>query len=109
MTKIAVIYHSGYGHTRSLALAVEAGAKEIDGAEVILLTAEEAIQRLDMLDHYDAMIFGCPTYMGGAHRQSSKSSWRRRPRNGFLWHGKTSLLPALAIQAVLAVINFAPL
>ncbi|MFE4106282.1 flavodoxin family protein [Almyronema epifaneia] len=63
-SQLFVIYHSGYGHTRRQAEAVYQGAASVEGIEAELITAEEAIARLDDLDHADAMIFGSPTYMG---------------------------------------------
>ena len=64
MTKIAIVYHSGYGHTARQAEAVHRGANTIEGVEARLLTAEEAVGRMDELDGADAIVFGCPTYMG---------------------------------------------
>jgi NAD(P)H dehydrogenase (quinone) len=64
MAKIAIVYHSGYGHTKRQAEAVHRGAAGVKGVEATLLTSEEATQRLDDLDAADAIIFGCPTYMG---------------------------------------------
>lgn len=64
MAKLTVVYHSGYGHTKLQAEAVHRGAAGVRGIEARLLTAEEASGRLDELDAADAIIFGCPTYMG---------------------------------------------
>src|SRR5258708_22453530 len=64
MTKIAVVYHSTYGHTKLQAEAVFNGAKSTPGITAQLYTAEEAAARLDELDSADAIILGCPTYMG---------------------------------------------
>lgn len=61
-TKLAVVYHSGYGHTAKVADEVAAGAREF--AEVALFNAEDASQRLEELLAFDAIIFGAPTYMG---------------------------------------------
>lgn len=69
MTKIAVVYHSGYGHTAVQAQAVVRGAKKVADAEVSLLTSEEAQNNLDLLADADAIIFGSPTYMGSASGQ----------------------------------------
>ncbi|NJL85546.1 MAG: flavodoxin family protein [Leptolyngbyaceae cyanobacterium SM1_1_3] len=63
-SKLFVIYHSGYGHTKIQAEAVYQGAASVEGIEAELITAEEAIARLDDLDSADAMIFGSPTYIG---------------------------------------------
>jgi len=64
MAKIAIVYHSGYGHTKRQAEAVHRGAAGVKGVEALLFTSEEAMQRLDDLDAADGIVFGCPTYMG---------------------------------------------
>ena len=64
MAKVSIVYHSGFGHTKLQAEAVYRGAASVKGIEARLLTSEEAIQQLDELDNADAIIFGCPTYMG---------------------------------------------
>ncbi|SEK00040.1 flavodoxin family protein [Paraburkholderia diazotrophica] len=65
MSKIIIVYHSGYGHTKKLAEAVLAGTLD-GGADARLI----AVGELDdagwaALDTADAIIFGAPTYMGG--------------------------------------------
>ncbi|MCK6405333.1 MAG: NAD(P)H-dependent oxidoreductase [Rhodocyclaceae bacterium] len=67
MTRIAIAYHSGYGHTQRQAEAVRAGAAAIAGVEATL----HAVDALDeaqwaALDAADAIVFGAPTYMGSA-------------------------------------------
>jgi len=64
MSKIAVIYHSTYGHTKLQAEAVLRGVQSVPSVTAQLYTAEEATARMDELDSADAIIFGCPTYMG---------------------------------------------
>ena len=64
MAKVAVVYHSTYGHTKLQAEAVFRGVKSVAAVAGQLYTAEEAAARLDELDAADAIIFGCPTYMG---------------------------------------------
>ena len=64
MTRIAVIYHSGYGHTKLQAEAVHEGAASVEGVEAVLMTAEEATDRMADLEGFDGMIWGSPTYMG---------------------------------------------
>ncbi len=64
MAKVAVVYHSQYGHTEVQAKAVLAGISSVDGVEGVLMTAEEATANLDSLDDAAGIIFGCPTYMG---------------------------------------------
>ena len=64
MTTIAIVYHSGYGHTKLQAEAVLKGAAGIGGVTAKIYTVDEATTKLDELDEADAIIFGCPTYMG---------------------------------------------
>jgi NAD(P)H dehydrogenase (quinone) len=66
MTQVAVVYHSGYGHTAEQAKAVVRGAVKVAGTEAVLYTAQEAEAHLDKLASADAIIFGSPTYMGSA-------------------------------------------
>lgn len=63
-SKIIVVYYSGSGHTRRQAEAVCRGAAGVKGIDAELFTTDEAIARLDELDGAEAIIFGCPTYMG---------------------------------------------
>jgi NAD(P)H dehydrogenase (quinone) len=64
MTTIAIIYHSTYGHTKLQAEAVLRGAQGVPAITAKLYTVDEATAHLDELDAADAIIFGCPTYMG---------------------------------------------
>jgi NAD(P)H dehydrogenase (quinone) len=64
MTNIAIIYHSIYGHTKLQAEAVLRGAQSVAGVQAKLHSAEEVASHLDEFDAADAIIFGCPTYMG---------------------------------------------
>ncbi|MCU0599362.1 MAG: flavodoxin family protein [Desulfobacterales bacterium] len=66
MTTIAIVYHSGYGHTEVIAKAVARGVESIEGIRLLFLKADEAQKQLDALTGCDAIIFGCPTYMGSA-------------------------------------------
>lgn len=67
MTTIAIVYHSGYGHTAVVAEAVAEGVKRA-GASAKLLKIENASQDfgpfLEEVTKADAVIFGAPTYMG---------------------------------------------
>jgi flavorubredoxin len=58
MTKIAIIYHSLYGHTKLQAEAVYRGAHSVPSITAQLYTAAEAAERLDELDSADAIILG---------------------------------------------------
>ena len=92
MTQIAVLYHSGYGHTQRVAQYVAEGA----GAELIAIDADGNISDADWaaLDAADAIIFGSPTYMGMASWQFKKiadasskrwfsSAWKDKIAAGF--------------------------
>ena len=62
---VAIIFHSGFGHTARQAEAVRRGIERVAGASVLYLTSDEAQTRLDDLELADAIVFGSPTYMGG--------------------------------------------
>jgi len=64
MSKVAIIYHTTYGHTKLQAEAVFRGAQTVPETTAKLYTTEAAAAALDELDSADAIIFGCPTYMG---------------------------------------------
>ncbi|AUX48396.1 FMN reductase [Sorangium cellulosum] len=64
--RVAIVYHSGYGHTGRQAEAVKAGVEQVDGAEALLLTVEEAQTCWDALASAEAIIFGAPTYVASA-------------------------------------------
>ena len=70
MPKIAVVFHSGYGHTKRMAESVAAGA----GAELIAVDAEGNLTdaQWSTLAAADAIIFGSPTYMGSVSWQFKK-------------------------------------
>ncbi len=70
MANIAVVYHSGYGHTTRQAEAVANGA----GADLIAIDANGDISDADWarLDAAKAIIFGSPTYMGSVSWQFKK-------------------------------------
>jgi NAD(P)H dehydrogenase (quinone) len=70
MAKIAVVYHSGYGHTRRMAQAVSEGA----AATLVAIDAEGNLSEggWDTLNAADAIIMGSPTYMGTVSWQFKK-------------------------------------
>jgi multimeric flavodoxin WrbA len=65
MSKIAVVYHSGFGHTAAIAKAVARGAASVDGIEAQLISVTDIDRHWNDLKLVDAIIFGTPTYMGG--------------------------------------------
>jgi NAD(P)H dehydrogenase (quinone) len=75
MSKVAIIFHSGYGHTKKQAEAVLAGAISADAsAELIAIDAEGNISedQWATLNAADAIVFGSPTYMGSVSWQFKK-------------------------------------
>lgn len=67
MTTVAIVYHSGYGHTAVVAAEVAEGVK-MAGATPVVLKIEGLTQDfqplLEEASKADAIIFGSPTYMG---------------------------------------------
>jgi NAD(P)H dehydrogenase (quinone) len=70
MANVAVVFHSGYGHTQRMAQSVAEGA----GAELIQVDADGNITDAQWasLDAADAIIMGSPTYMGTVSWQFKK-------------------------------------
>ena len=70
MAKIAVVFHSGYGHTLRMAQSVAAGAD----AELVPIDAEGNVSEAGWatLNDADAIIMGSPTYMGSVSWQFKK-------------------------------------
>ena len=62
MSSIAVVFHSGYGHTQKQAEAIAKGAN----AALIAIDADGNITEAqwEVLKNAKAIIFGSPTYMG---------------------------------------------
>jgi len=87
MTRVLVLYYSGYGHIERMAGAVADGARGVDGVEVTIKRVPELVPRevalksgmkLDQeaplaqpseLADYDAIIFGTPTRFGNMAAQ----------------------------------------
>ncbi len=87
MSKIVVVYHSGYGHTVKQAEAVAKGA----GAELVAINAEGdiAAEQWAALETADAIIFGSPTYMGTVSWQFKKfADATSKPWFGQQWKDK---------------------
>jgi len=92
MSKVVVVYHSGYGHTERVADFVAQGAK----AQKVVIDAEGNVDEAgwQALNAADAIIFGSPTYMGMVSWQFKKfadatskqwfaSAWRDKVAGGF--------------------------
>ncbi len=70
MSKIVIVFHSGYGHTAKVAQAVAEGA---DGT-LLAIDAEGNLPAggWEQLAAADAIVFGSPTYMGSVSWQFKK-------------------------------------
>lgn len=119
MTKLAIVYHSGYGHTAKVADHVARGAGGVEGVEVTVLKTDDLTKPdegpWDTLAEADGIIFGAPTYMGAASAgfkqfQDATSKvwmnqgWRDKIAAGFTNSGslagdKLNTLQQLAILA----------
>ena len=105
MSKIAVVYFSGYGHTAKQAEAVMQGAAAVAGAHVTELRIDEngnlPANVWETLAQQDAIIYGSPTYMGGPAWQFKKfadasskpwlaQEWKNKLAAGFTNSGSTN-------------------
>jgi NAD(P)H dehydrogenase (quinone) len=67
MTKVAIVYHSGYGHTAVLADKIAEGVRDA-GQTPVVLKIDNATQDfapiIEQITAADAVVFGAPTYMG---------------------------------------------
>ncbi len=92
MSKVIVVYHSGYGHTERVADFVAQGAK----AQKVVIDADGNVDEAgwQALNGADAIIFGSPTYMGMVSWQFKKfadatskqwfsSAWKDKVAGGF--------------------------
>jgi NAD(P)H dehydrogenase (quinone) len=110
MATVAMVHHSGTGKTKSLALAIAAGARSVAGTKVLELAItgaqihegrfqDDAL--LAQLDGADAIVFGAPTYMGMVSGQFKtfadatggrwyQRSWAGKIAGGFTTSGSFS-------------------
>ena len=92
MSKVVVVYHSGYGHTERVADFVAQGAH----AQKVVIDADGNVDEAgwQALNGANAIIFGSPTYMGMVSWQFKKfadatskqwfaSAWRDKVAGGF--------------------------
>jgi NAD(P)H dehydrogenase (quinone) len=105
MSKIVIVYFSGYGHTTKLAEAVAKGAGGVDGCTVDVLQIDDQgnlpDNAFDTIGAADAIIYGSPTYMGGPAWQFKKfadasskpwftSAWKDKVGAGFTVSASTN-------------------
>ena len=106
MAKLLVLYHSAYGHIETMADAIAAGAREVEGVQVDVRRAPELVSdevarashykldqaaplaKVDELADYDAIIMGCGTRYGRIASQLANfldqtgGLWARGALNG---------------------------
>ena len=94
--RVAVVVHSGFGHTRVVADSVATGARSVPGVSATVIAVDEAPDRWDELDRADAIIFGSPTYMAGvsapfkAFMDATSDRWASQAWRGKLAAGFTN-------------------
>ena len=91
LARIAIAYHSGYGHTRRQAEAVKAGVEEVDGIKALLVNVEDAERHWLDFQAADAIVFGTPTYVGAASaafKTFQEATSRAVMAKGYLWKDK---------------------
>jgi NAD(P)H dehydrogenase (quinone) len=89
MTRITVVYHSGYGHTQRMAQAVAEGAD----AELMAIDPDGNLPSggWEQLKASDAIVFGSPTYMGSVSWQFKKfADATSKPWYAEEWKGKVA-------------------
>lgn len=119
MTHLAIVYHSGFGHTAVVAEHIAKGIKSVAGVSVVLVKADDLAKSdagpWNELAKADGIIFGTPTYMGSASAAfkqfldaSSKvwgeQGWKDKLAAGFTVSGsqsgdKLATLQQLAVVA----------
>ncbi len=116
MTYIAVVHHSGFGHTARQAEAVIRGVTSFSEVTCEGFDVGQTPYPFEALAAADAIVFGCPTYMGSASAPfkafmdaSSRAAylaraWKDKIAAGFTNSGcqsgdKLSTLTQLAIFA----------
>lgn len=117
MTLVAIVHHSGFGHTAAIANSIAEGVRE-GGAEPRLLALEPGQDfdaALQAVGAADAVVFGSPTYMGdvsaafkafaeASAKPWSVQAWKDKLAAGFTvshsWSGdKLQTLQSLAVLA----------
>ncbi len=87
MSKIVIVYHSGYGHTAKIAQAVAEGS----GGTLLAIDAEGNLPEggWEQLLAARAIVFGSPTYMGNVSWQFKKfADASSKPWFGQQWKNK---------------------
>lgn len=119
MISIAIPFHSGFGHTEAIAQRVSVGVDSVAGCTSTLIPVKELVDPgapgWAVLDQADAIVMGCPTYMGsvsaefkvwmdGTSKRWGEQHWRDKLAAGFTVSGapagdKLNVLTSLAVFA----------
>lgn len=123
MTSVAIVYHSGFGHTKVLAERVAEGVGKVDGVAAVVRSVDDLpapdngdySEAWDALFEAEAIVMGSPTYMGSVSgpfktfmdRSSAAwgaTRWKNKLAGGFTTGGglsgdKLNSLTTLAIFA----------
>lgn len=124
MATIAVVFHSGFGHTKALAEHVAKGAASVAGVTAKVISVDELPPadkdrklggRWAEVNSADGIIFGSPTYMGSVSAKFKEfmenssgiwftQGWRDKIAAGFTNSGGLSgdKLQSLTTMAVFA-------
>ncbi|WP_119343095.1 flavodoxin family protein [Facilibium subflavum] len=100
MRNVAIVYFSGYGHTKKVAEHIKIGIERVKEVYASLLSVDE-IKDVDALNDYEAIVFGAPTYMGSVPYQFKKfmddaskvwlkQAWKDKLAAGFTNSGSLS-------------------
>lgn len=99
---MVIVFHSGYGHTRKLAEAIQGGADATEGVSASLQDVAELNDAgWKALNQARVIVFGSPTYMGGPSGpfktfadETSKiwftQGWKNKISGGFTCSGAMS-------------------
>ncbi|MUL65435.1 NADPH-dependent FMN reductase [Mycobacterium sp. CBMA 234] len=98
---VVVAYHSGFGHTATLAAAVADGARSAGATVTQIRLADVTEDDWQTLDAADAIIFGTATYMGNVSaafqafaeqtgRRCQQGTWNDKVAAGFTNSGSKS-------------------
>ncbi|QVR67827.1 flavodoxin family protein [Acinetobacter sp. BHS4] len=108
MKTVAIIYHSRQGHTQFIAQQIQTGILSHKNIKADLLNAEDFIDSPEILNQYDGLIWGSPTYLGGVSSKlkqlmdATGPLWKKQSFKGKLAAGFTvSSLPAGDKQSTL--------
>lgn len=108
MKTVAIIYHSRQGYTQFIAQQIQMGILSQENIEVDLLSSEHLVENPEILNQYDGLIWGSPTYLGGVSSKlkqlmdATGPLWKKQSFKGKLAAGFTvSSLPAGDKQSTL--------